>query len=83
MIAELFPRYTVSITKDKRKGWMSMNKKLLVFTFVLLLTLSVIAAAQALAPVKIVVNGTELETDVAPVLKQGRVLAPSGLLPKN
>ena len=53
-----------------------MNKKLLVFTFVLLLTLSVIAAAQALAPVKIVVNGTELETDVAPVLKQGRVLAP-------
>ncbi|HHY36768.1 MAG TPA: copper amine oxidase N-terminal domain-containing protein [Firmicutes bacterium] len=53
-----------------------MKKQLLVLTLVLLLTTTVIAAARALAPIIIVVNGSPLETDVAPVLTQGRVLAP-------
>ena len=53
-----------------------MRKKLLGSTLVLLLLVIVIVPGQALSPIKIILNGLELDTAVAPLIKNERVLVP-------
>jgi len=53
-----------------------MRKKLLVVFTLAILILGMVALAYANAPIKLLFNGEELKTDVAPKLIEGRVLVP-------
>jgi hypothetical protein len=53
-----------------------MKKKISLVTAILILSVTLVASAYALSPIKIVFDGVELESDVAPINENGRVLVP-------
>jgi len=53
-----------------------MKKKILVFAILFLFSTVLVASAYALSPIKIVFDGDVLESDVAPVIENGRVMVP-------
>lgn len=53
-----------------------MKKKIFMLAIVFVLSTALAASAYALAPIKIVFDGAELGSDVAPVVENGRVLVP-------
>ncbi|TYO95345.1 copper amine oxidase N-terminal domain-containing protein [Desulfallas thermosapovorans] len=57
-----------------------MKKKVFTIATVLVLSLVLAASAYALSPIKIVFNGNELESDVAPAIANGRVMVPLGVI---
>lgn len=60
-----------------------MKKKIIVVAAIIVLSTALIASAQNLAPAKIFLDGAELESDVAPVIKEGRVLVPLRVIAEN
>lgn len=55
---------------------MQTKNKIIIMAVIFVLTTALVASAYALAPIRIVINNDELESDVAPVLENGRVLVP-------
>ena len=53
-----------------------MRKRIFLLVLALLLLGTLIASAQGSSPVKIMLNGVELASDVAPIIVNGRVLVP-------
>jgi len=53
-----------------------MKNKIFAFAILLVLSTAIVASAYAFAPIKIVFDEDELNSDVAPILENGRVLVP-------
>ncbi|HBX23321.1 MAG TPA: hypothetical protein DEF34_06815 [Desulfotomaculum sp.] len=53
-----------------------MKNKLFAFAILLVLSTAIVASAYAFAPIKIVFDEDELNSDVAPIIENGRVLVP-------
>ncbi len=53
-----------------------MKKKIIAFAILFVLSTAIVASAYAFSPIKIVFDENELNSDVAPVIENGRVLVP-------